>query len=115
MFVITETHLRDDPVRCMIPSGYKVVSRYDRTSSGGGVAIGCRSHLLASPLDLSQYTSPKEAEMARFQLDGVDFIGCYTSNSTTARVLIDRCIKYMLDHPLHRVVMMGDFNAHHVE
>ena len=115
MFAVTETHLRDDPIRSLLPSGYRVISRYDRTTKGGGVAVGCRNHLLASPLDLSKYTTPMEAEMAGFELDGVDYIACYTSNSTTARVLIERCTKYMSDFPLHRVIFLGDFNVHHCE
>ena len=115
VFAVTETHLRDDPIRSLLPSGYRVISRYDRTVNGGGVAVGCRNHLLASPLDLSKYTTPMQAEMAGFELDGVDYIACYTSNSTTARVLIERCTKYMSDFPLHRVILLGDFNAHHTE
>ena len=115
VFVITESHLKDDPVKSLLPSGYKVVFRYDRTLDGGGVVAGCRSHFLASPLDLAKYCVPKDAELTGVELDGVDYIGCYTSNSSTAYVLIERCIKYMMDHPHHPVVLMRDFNLHHSE
>ena len=115
VFFLTETHLRDDPINSMLPPDYKVVSRYDRTLRGGGVIAGCKSHLLATPLNLSKYTVPKKAEMVGFELDGIDFITCYTSNSTTACVLIARCVQYLLDHPLHQVVLLGDFNAHNAD
>ena len=37
IFVLTETHLKDDSVEAeMFPVGYKVVARFDRTKHGGG-------------------------------------------------------------------------------
>ena len=55
VFFLTETHLDDDPMKHYIPSGYRVISRYDRTAHGGGVIAGCKKHLLATPLDLREY------------------------------------------------------------
>ena len=75
----------------------------------------CRQHLLATPLDLKDYTTPNIAEMARFELDDVDYIVCYTPDSHRACELIRRCEKYMLDHPDRKVVFTGDFNAHNTE
>ena len=116
VFFLSETHLhRDEPVCSLILPTYKMVSRFDRNKHGGGVGAGCKSHLLATPLDLVKYTESKNAEMAGFELDGVDYIACYTSNSSTARILVSRCTQYLLDHPLHQVALLGDFNGHHAE
>ena len=71
IFFVTETHLKDDPTRCLIPTGYKVVARYDRNKHGGGVLAGAKNHLLASKLNLSRYCIREKAEMAGFELDSV--------------------------------------------
>ena len=115
IFFVTESHLKDDPTRCLVPAGYKVVTRFDRTKHGGGVLAGAKEHLLASALDLSDYCIRGEAEMAGFELDDVDYIGCYTSNSVTAKVLVAQCVRYLLKHPSRKVVFLGDFNVHNRE
>lgn len=112
VFVLSETHLRDDPSKQLIPTGYKVVSRMDRTKNGGGLICGVRKHLLASSLDFITYSISKVAEFAGFELDGVYYGGCYTPNSTCATVLLAQCTKYILDHPAQQVVFIGDFNVH---
>ena len=115
IFFVTESHLKDDPTRCLIPSGYKVVGRFDRTKHGGGVIAGAKKHLLASKLDLSEYCIREEAEMAGFELDNVNYVGCYTSNSMTAKVLIAQCNRYLRDNLSCKVVFLGDFNVHNQE
>ena len=115
VFFLTETHLKDDPIKQLIPSGYKAVARLDRTKHGGGLIGGTRSHLLANLLDLSSYNIDQFAEMIGFELDGVDYIGCYTPDSHRAQMLIRQCRRYLLDHPDHSVIFIGDFNAHNTE
>ena len=112
IFVLAETHLKGDPVKRRIPAGYKAISRLDRSKHGDGLFCGVRAHLLATDLDLSRYCIPKVAEMVRFELDGVNYIGCYTPNSQCTCVLIDQCTQYLLDHPSLQVVFIGDFNVH---
>ena len=115
IWCITEAHLKDDVVKTLIPSGYSIITRKDRSKHGGGLLLGAKSHLLANPLSLDKYNIPKVAEMDGFQLHGVHYIGCYAPNSYNTHILIDMLTKYMIDHPGIPLVLMGDFNVHHKE
>jgi len=115
VWAITESHLKDDPARPLIPRGYKVVSRKDRSKHGGGLLLGCKKHLLANPLDLKKYHTTGVAELDGFTLDGIDYIGLYTPNSACAPFLFQALTQYILDHPQSRFVIMGDPNVHHAE
>ena len=43
---LTETHLCKDPIAGLLPQGYKLVARLDRTNKGGGLLWAAKSHLL---------------------------------------------------------------------
>ena len=45
-FAANETHLDDDPIKSMIPPGYKIMCRLDRNHHGGGLIIGGKKHIL---------------------------------------------------------------------
>ena len=111
-FAITESHLDGDPIRALIPGGYKAAARLDRSKHGGGLLIGCMDHFLVDVLDLSEYNIPKVAEMIGVEFLGVQYILCYTPSSAKAPLLFGQAGAYMDAHPNKQVVWMGDFNAH---
>jgi hypothetical protein len=111
-FGLTETHLKGDAIRPLIPSGYKVAARLDRSVHGGGLLIGAKSHLLVDVLDLQCYNTVEEAELIGISYNSVDYLLCYTPNSHKALKLIQRIENYRLDHPDRQVVFIGDFNVH---
>ena len=83
-FAVTETHLDKDPIRPLIPSGYRQVARLDRTHHGGGVLICAKKHLPVDVLDLKKFSTPKVAEMVGISYEDVRYILCYTSNASTS-------------------------------
>ena len=99
----------------LIPNGYKVVARNDRNQHGGGLLAGCKKHLFATELALSAYNVKMEAELCGFELNGTDYVLCYTSHSRFAVRLFDKMQQYMLDNPSHPIVFLGDFNVHNQE
>ena len=116
VFFLTECHLKEGtPVKQLIPKGYKVAARRDRNQHGGGLLAGCKKHLLASELDLSKYNIKMEAELCGFELNGTDYILCYTSHSRFAVRLFDKMQQYVLDNPGRPTVFLGDFNIHNQE
>ena len=102
-------------MRNLIPRGYSIVSRKDRTKQGGGILLGAKQHLLCTLLDLKEYNVPCVAEMDGFSLDEVYYIGCYTPNSYFTHILIDMLTKLQIDNPGRKFILMGDFNCHHKE
>ena len=70
--------MKDDPVKQLIPPGYKIVARLDRTKHGGGLLTGVKKYLLANKLKLGDHNKVSEAEMDGFELNGTDYIVCYT-------------------------------------
>ena len=114
-WAITEAHLKDDIVKSLIPSGYNIISRKDRSKHGGGLLLGAKSHLLTNPLSLDKYNISGVAELDGFELCNVHYIACYSPNSYNTHILIDMLTKYMLDHPGIPLILVGDFNAHHKE
>ena len=116
VFFLTECHLKEGtPVKQLIPKGYKVAARRDRNQHGGGLLAGCQKHLLASELDLSKYNIKMEAELCGFELNGTDYILCYTSHSRFVVRLFDKMQQYVLDNPSRPTVFLGDFNIHNQE
>ena len=87
-FAANETHLDGDPVKSMIPPGYKIICRLDRNSHGGGLIIGGKKHILADPLPLQKYNTRGVVEMQGIEWDGKHWILYYTPNSHTAQQLI---------------------------
>lgn len=111
-FAICETHLNGDPIKPLIPSGYKEVARLDRSLHGGGLLIGAKSHLLVNTLDMSKYNVKEKAELVGVRFEGVDYVLCYTPHSVLAPNLLNAMQCYMLDNPTNHKVFMGDFNVH---
>jgi len=66
----------NDHVASMVPRGYAIVFRTDRTENGGGILLGANQHLLCTPVNLTAYNVPKVAEMDGFTLDGTYHICC---------------------------------------
>jgi len=62
-FATNETHLDGDPAKPLIPWGYKVLCRLDRSSHGGGLMLGCKKHILADKLDMAKYNVKGKAEL----------------------------------------------------
>ena len=83
-----------------------------RNKRGRGLIIGAKSHLLVDTLDLTDYNTPKLAELVGIRYGLVDYLVCYTPNSKEAPHLINALQRYMLANPDRKVVFMGDFNVH---
>lgn len=111
----SEAHVMNDHVASMVPRGYAIVFRTDRTENGGGILLGANQHLLCTPVNLTAYNVPKVAEMDGFTLDGTYYICCYMPNSMHIHVLIDMLQKLIIDHPGKKFVIVGDFNTHNKE
>ena len=116
-FGVNESHLKGDPVKPLIPWGYKVLCRLDRTKNGGGLLIGCKKQVLADTLNLHKYNTvgSRRAELIGIDWGGVHWILYYTPNSHEAVWLIDVLQQYKEDHPLQPVVFLGDMNVHNEE
>ena len=114
-WAVSESHLKDDPVTMLIPKGYNVISRRDRSKHGGGILLGAKQHLLCNPVDFKKYNIVNVAEMDGFELSDDYYICCYTPNSMYTHVLIDMLTQFVLDHPGKRITVFGDFNTHHKE
>ena len=111
-FALTETHLKGDAIKPLVPSGYKIVARLDRSKHGCGLFIGAKKHLLVDKLDLSSYNTVKEAEIVGIRSGDEDYLLCYTPKSSLALRLLIAAQQYMLDNPDRKVVLLGDFNLH---
>ena len=114
-FAATETHLDGDPIKALIPWGYKVLARLNRTVHGGGLIIGCKTQVLADCPDLKMYNIKGGTEVAGIEWGGVHWILYYTPNTYQASLLIDMLQKYKEDHPDVPVVFIGDMNVHNAE
>jgi len=112
---VTEAHLGGEPISALIPRGYNVVCRKDRSKHGGGLLLGAKKHLLCDPVDMTKYNVPNIAEMECFILDNVYYICCYTPNSSNTHILIDKLTQFILDHSDKGLIIMGDFNTHNKE
>jgi hypothetical protein len=49
---LVETHLCKDSISGLLPQGYSVVSRLDRSKHGGGLLWAAKSHLLVDKVDM---------------------------------------------------------------
>ena len=83
--VLTETRLKDDAVEAeMLPDGYKIAARYDRSRHGGGVIIFSQDHLLVDEIKCDKWCISEEAEIVGIEFAGCVGFGCYTQSSETA-------------------------------
>lgn len=111
-FLGVECHLDGNPLKPLIPSGYKSVRRLDRTKHGGGLIFLARKYMLVDTFDVSKYNTIKAAEMIGVEFDGITYIGFYTSDSSLAPVLFKALTRIKADFPQKTFVFMGDANAH---
>ena len=111
-FAANETHLDGDPVKSMIPPGYKIICRLDRNSHGGGLIIGGKKHILADTLPLQKYNTRGVVEMQGIEWDGKHWILYYTPNSHAAQQLIQVIQQYKEDHSGVDCIFIGDMNVH---
>ena len=111
-FAVCETHLKGDPVKPLIPWGYEVLCRLDRSKHGGGLLLGAKKHILADKLKMDKYNSPGNVEMVGIEWAGVHWILCYTPDSRCAVDLLEAAQQYKEGHAGKQCVFMGDFNCH---
>ena len=103
---ISEAHTNGDPAKQLIPQGYIVVARMDRTVNGGGLWICAKKHLLVDSLDkqLKPYQIKCVAEMIGVEYQAVQYILCYTPDSSLAPQLFDKMAQHEAEHPHKRRV-----------
>ena len=111
-FAVNETHLDGDPIKQLIPWGYKVLCRLDRSKHGGGLVIGCKKQVLADPLKLDNYNESGVAELIGIDWGGKHWILYYTPHSKHASRLLQVLQQYKEDHPQQPTVFIGDMNVH---
>jgi hypothetical protein len=109
---LSETHTKADPMKALLPKGYKVAARLDRSMRGGGVVVAAQDHLLVDVVDMKAYFKLKVAEMCGIKFGGRTYIVCYTQSSKAAIHLFEAMQSYEADHMDEDIVWMGDFNAH---
>ena len=109
---LVETHLCKDALSGLLPQGYSVVGRLDRSKHGGGLLWCAQSHLLVDKINLKDYNIVSCAEMLGIRCMDEEFILCYTPNSSLAPLLVNACENYKLDNPMHCTTFLGDFNVH---
>ena len=116
LIVLTETHLKGDSVQAgLIPEGYKVVVRFDRTKHGGGVMILALDHILLDAVKCDKWCKRKSAEIIGVETKDWALLGCYTQNSRTSPDLfaalseIRDCDRFCNK----KLMFFMDANAHH--
>ena len=111
-----ECHLDPgEPLNRLMPHGYKVVARLDRTAHGGGLLMMSRNDLLCDVVDMKEYNTVEHAELIGMKYDSVTHLLGYTNKSNKAHILIDAITQYKLDHPNEKVIIYGDFNVHNMD
>ncbi|CAN0145717.1 unnamed protein product, partial [Heterosigma akashiwo] len=79
---VTESHLdRDSIDDVLIPEGYYVAARKDRTANGGGGLIIAQQSLMGSEFNVSKFYLPEKSEMVAFSLQDYVMVCCYTQPS----------------------------------
>ena len=68
----------------MLPSGYTVVARYDRSRHGGGVIIFAHDHNLVDTVKCDTWCVAEVAEIVGFTYGDYAIFGCYTQSSEAA-------------------------------
>ena len=114
--VLTETHLKDDAVEAeMLPDGYKVAARYDRSVHGGGVIIFSQDHLLVDRIKCDKWCISEKAEIVGIEFAGCAVFGCYTQSSETAAILFSalREIRTSKKFKNKKLIFCMDANSHH--
>ena len=113
LIMLDECHLSSkDSIQGLLPPGYKVIVRLDRTRKGGGQIIAGLSHLLIDKLDLAAYNIKAKVELIGVILNGKLHVLAYTPKSSFARLLIEACSQIKLDCPYDNISFYGDFNVH---
>ena len=85
-----ETHLaKEEPINKMMPPGYKVVTRLDRTAHGGGLMMWPRADLLCDALDLKKYNTVEASELIGMKHGGITHLLGYTNKSSSAHDCAD--------------------------
>ena len=88
--VLTDTNLNGDAVEAeMLPSGYVVSARKDRTQHGGGVIIMSQEHLLVNALKLNDFYQAEVAEIIGVEWNGYQIFDGYTRSSKAAPKMFD--------------------------
>jgi hypothetical protein len=116
--VLTETHLDGDSLDAeLLPPGYKVFARRDRTKHGGGVLILGLATLLVDELDLDQYYTAGLSEIVGIEFQDFQVFGAYTQNSAAAPVLFESLCKIREsdEYGSKKSLFLMDANAHHEE
>ena len=112
---IVETHLQQDPLRGLLPVGYKSVNRMDRTKHGGGLLWLSMRHLLVDKVNTDDYNIVSVAEQLAIEVQGETLDLCYTPKASLAPQLLTQCKNFKLDHPYRSINFLGDFNVHNPE
>ena len=108
-----ECHLvKSEPIDMMVPQGYKVVTRLDRTTNGGGLLILSRDDILCDVIDMKDYNMVDESEIVATRQGGITHTLCYTNKSSKAPTLLAALTQYRIDHLGEPLVLYEDFNAH---
>lgn len=122
IFVLTETHLKDDSVEAeMLPVGYKVVARFDRTKHGGGVLSGVMimalDPLLLDEIKCDKWCAKKTAEIVGIETEDWALFGCYTQSHRTSPKLFSALTRIRESDRFKNKKLMFymDANAHHSE
>ena len=88
LIMLDECHLSSkDSIQGLLPPGYKVIVRLDRTRKGGGQIIAGLSHLLIDKLDLAAYNIKAKVELIGVNLNGKLHVLAYTPKSSVALLL----------------------------
>jgi hypothetical protein len=119
MFVVlTETHLDGDSLDAeMLPPGYRVFARKDRTKHGGGVLILGLEMLLVNDLKLDKYHAPCVSEIVGVEYQDFYIFGAYTQSHLTAPMLFDSLcqIRESSEFAEKTSIFLMDANAHSEE
>ena len=118
LIVLTETHLNGDSVEAeMLPVGYKVAARFDRTIHGGGVLILVQDQLLVDTVQCGSWCKKKVAEIIAVETREWVVIGGYTQGHLTAPQLFEALERMRASDRFQgkKMIIMVDANSHHTE
>ena len=71
--------------------------------------------MLCDALDLKKYNTVEASELIGMKHDGITHLLGFTNKSSSAHVLVEAIVQYMLDNPNEKVMIYGDFNVHNQE
>ena len=85
---LVEAHLDGEPLGGLLPQGYKLVNRLDRTKHGGGLIWLSQSHLLIDKVNMKQCNTKSVAEILGIKYMADTLQLCYTPHSSLAPNLV---------------------------